>query len=85
MPELSRFYGIIIFMNYREHNPPHFHARYQEYEITYDISSGLIHGSMSKRALKMIIEWAEKYQSEMLANWKLSEQKKPLKQIPPLD
>jgi hypothetical protein len=50
MPEISRFYGIIITMNYREHNPPHFHAIYQDYEISVDIQTGLVNGQMSRRA-----------------------------------
>ncbi len=54
MPEINRFYGITITMNFREHNPPHFHAIYQDYEISVDIKTGLVNGKMSKRALKMI-------------------------------
>ena len=57
MPEISRFYGITIVMNFNDHNPPHFHALYQDYEISIDIKSGVVNGSMSKRALKMIFEW----------------------------
>ena len=53
MPEISRFYGIIITMNYREHNPPHFHAIYQDYEISVDIQTGLVNGQMSKLYLKL--------------------------------
>jgi hypothetical protein len=56
MPEISRFYGIAITMNYNEHNPPHFHASYQGNEVSVDIKTGLIKGTMSKRALKMIFE-----------------------------
>ena len=44
MPEISRFYGIIITMNFNEHNPPHFHAMYQGYEISIDIHTGLVKG-----------------------------------------
>ena len=54
MPEISRFYGIIITMNYNEHNPPHFHARYGDEEVTINIQSGIVEGKMSKRALKMV-------------------------------
>lgn len=48
MPEISRFYEIAITMNFREHNPPHFHATYQDFEISVDIKTGLVNGKMSK-------------------------------------
>jgi hypothetical protein len=84
MPEISRFYGIVIYMNYNDHNPPHFHAKYQDQEITVDINTGIIEGKMSKRALTMIFEWTEKYKNELLDNWERSKQRKPLTDIPPL-
>lgn len=84
MPTLSRFYGIVIFMNFNDHNPPHFHARYQEQEVTVTIEAGLVQGKMSRRALEMIFEWSEKYRGELLENWELARSRKPLKPIPPL-
>jgi len=45
MPEISRFLGIIIFMNFNDHNPPHFHAKYGDYQITVTIESGVIEGN----------------------------------------
>jgi hypothetical protein len=60
MPEISRFYGIVIFMNYNNHLPPHFHAKYQGYEVTVSIEDGEVTGSMSKRALNLIYDWQEK-------------------------
>lgn len=85
MPVLSRFYGIVIYMNYREHEPPHFHARYQDYEISVEIRSGIVEGRMPKRALQLLIEWAEQHQDELNANWQRVQQKQPLSPIPPLD
>ena len=84
MPEICRFYGIVIFMNYLDHNPPHFHAKYQDQEIIVEIPSGVIQGKMPKRALRMIIEWMDKHQEEIALNWNLSKQRKPLKKIKPL-
>ncbi len=84
MPEISRFYGIVITMNYNEHNPPHFHAMYQDYEISVEIKTGLVKGTMSKRALKMIFEWLEKYKDELLDDWQLAQDRKALLKIPPL-
>ncbi|MEE9431637.1 MAG: DUF4160 domain-containing protein [Melioribacteraceae bacterium] len=84
MPEISRFYGIVITMNYREHNPPHFHAIYQDYEISVDIETGVVKGQMSKRALRMIFEWLELYKKELLYDWTLAQDRKSLVKIPPL-
>lgn len=84
MPVLSRFFGIVVFINYNDHNPPHFHARYQEQEVTIEIQSGVVTGSMSKRALHMLFEWADQHRDKLMENWALARERKPLKPIPPL-
>jgi hypothetical protein len=84
MPEISRFYGITILMNYREHNPPHFHAIYQDFEISVDIQTGLVNGKMSKRALKMIFEWLDLHKDELMQDWELAQNRKALLKIDPL-
>jgi hypothetical protein len=84
MPTISRFFGIIIFMNYNDHLPPHFHARYQEEEVTVEIETGLVQGRMSRRSLRMVLEWSEKYQQELMNNWNRARTRKPLEQVPPL-
>lgn len=84
MPEICRFYGIIIFMNYNDHGPPHFHARYEEQEVTIAIKSGIVKGQMSKRALRMLFEWSEIHQEELMVNWQLARERKPLHKLPPL-
>jgi len=85
MPEISRFYGIMITMNYNDHNPPHFHARYGEREVIVHIQTGMVEGTMPKRALEMIFAWHDRYTAELMENWDLARQRKPLKKIPPLD
>jgi hypothetical protein len=84
MPEVSRFYGIVVFMNYNDHPPPHFHARYQDQEVTVELQTGVVQGKMSKRALRMLLEWSEKYQDELTRNWELTRNRRPLEKIPPL-
>ena len=84
MPELSRFYGIIIFMNYRDHNPPHFHAKYQDFEITVDIKTGKVTGTMTRKAIKLVFEWMDLHQEELLHNWDLARDRKALIPIEPL-
>ncbi len=84
MPTLSRFYGMVIFMNYNDHLPPHFHVRYQDQEVLVEIDTGIVQGKMSSRALQMIFEWSEKYQEELRRNWEFARTRKPLEPIPPL-
>ena len=45
MPEISNFYGIIIYMFPQEHNPPHFHVKYNEFKASIDIRTGTITGT----------------------------------------
>jgi hypothetical protein len=85
MPTISRFYGIAIFMNYNEHDPPHFHARYQGQEVTVEVESGLVRGTMSRRALRMVFEWSEKHHEDLMRNWALARARRPLEPITPLD
>ncbi len=84
MPEICRFYGIIVFMNYNDHDPPHFHARYQDQEITVEIQTGIVQGTMSRRALRMLFDWSERYQEELMRNWRHARDKQPFEKIPPL-
>ncbi len=85
MPIISRFFGIIIYVFWREHVPPHFHAKYGDDEITVEIKTGKVNGNMSSRALKMIREWRKLHKAELLEDWKLAEQKKALFPIKPLE
>lgn len=85
MPVISRFFGIAIFMFWREHAPPHFHARYQDQEITVEIETGQVAGKMVPRAVALVQEWRESHLAELLQDWKLAEQKKSLKRIAPLE
>jgi hypothetical protein len=84
VPVISRFFGIVVFMNYRDHNPPHFHARYQDQEVIVEIESGLVTGVMSRRALGLIFEWFERHQPALQENWERARAGQPLEPIPPL-
>lgn len=85
MPEISRFFGIVIGMFYREHPPPHFHALYGEYAITVNIQTGEVHGDFPKRALRMLEEWRILHREELLENWRLAGEKLPLHRIEGLE
>ncbi len=70
MPQLSAFYGIIIFLNFSDHLPPHFHAWYGEYKAIIGIEDGIVKGEMPARALKLILEWRELHLDELMEAWK---------------
>ena len=85
MPEISRFFGIVIRMYFRDHAPPHFHARYGEHNAAIQISPpGLIDGDIPPRALSMIIEWTALHQAELLENWRLAQSDATPRRIEPL-
>jgi hypothetical protein len=69
MPEISRFLGIVVFMNFNDHPPPHFHAKYGEYHIAIEINTGIVEGKFPKRALRHVMEWYEMHNEELLENW----------------
>ena len=74
MPTISLFYGIIIrmYLGKKEHNPPHFHAYYQDYKGTFDINNGeIIEGNLPGRQKKLIEAWAELHREDLLADWDL--------------
>ena len=72
-------------MLWREHMPPHFHARYGDEEITVEIETGNVNGNISKRALGLIQEWRNLHKEELMNEWEMTEQKKPLFPIKPLE
>jgi hypothetical protein len=85
MPEICRFYGIIIKMYFNEHNPPHFHIEYQDYEAVMNIETGEVTGNMSRRALNLVYDWLDQNKDALYENWKRIEERKPLNRIKPLD
>ncbi len=85
MPEICRFLGIVIYMLYDDHRPPHFHAEYGEYKVTVEINAGIVQGRFPRRALKALLEWYELHRDELLEDWELAEQHQPLNRIPPLE
>lgn len=86
MPEVSRFFGIIIALYYNDHAPPHFHAKYGGAEATILIESGeVLDGNLSKRALRLVEEWRALHQEELMEDWKLARERQPLNKIEPLE
>lgn len=71
MPRISSFYGITIYMYWRDHNPPHFHAQYGEHWAELAIDEGqLLKGSLPRRALRMVEDWRRLHEQELHDNWR---------------
>jgi hypothetical protein len=85
MPEISRFYGIVVKMYYNDHVPPHFHAEYGNDEMLVAINTlAVIAGRLSPRATGLVLEWAAAHQAELLQAWDQARKMQPLTRIDPL-
>lgn len=85
MPEICLFYGIRVTMNWDEHSPPHFHVEYAEYNASIDIQkSQVIRGALPSKQLKLVLAWSEIHKDELMQNWELARDMKPINRINPL-
>lgn len=85
MPTICMFRGIKVYINWREHNPPHFHATYGGEEVTILINElEVLEGTIPSKQLKMLLGWAAYHQEELLENWALAERNQELFPIEPL-
>ncbi len=85
MPEISRFFGIVIRMYFDDHNPPHFHAEYGADQAVIEIDSlALIAGRLPARALGLVMEWAALHQAELRACWQKAQNQQAPGKIAPL-
>jgi hypothetical protein len=85
MPEISRFFGIIIAIYYKDHPPPQFHAKYQGQTGIFTIADlKLIEGDLPKRVISLVLEWAFEHRDSLMEDWELAMAKKPVRKIPPL-
>jgi hypothetical protein len=85
VPAISRFLGIVITINYNEHGPPHFHARYGRAKVSVRIADGVVVGTFPARSLAHVLEWWNLHRAELAEDWQLAERRMPLKQIDPLE
>ncbi len=86
MPTISAFYGIVIRMYYDDHAPPHFHAVYGDHEAQVNLETlEVIEGSVPKRVMAMILEWALAHRDEIRRDWQLAGEHQPLRHIEPLE
>ena len=86
MPEISRFFRIVIAMYYNDHSPPHFHAKYGDETGVFSIDDlKLIEGRLPRRAAGLVLEWAFEHRDDLMCDWELALARKPLLKIAPLD
>ncbi|MEX0775333.1 MAG: DUF4160 domain-containing protein [Phycisphaeraceae bacterium] len=86
MPEICRFFGIVITMYYNDHAPPHFHVRYGNQRATVSIEGlRILEGTLSPRVMGMVIEWAALRRQDLRRDWELARQRSPLRRITPLE
>ena len=86
MPTLSRFFGIVVSMNWNDHPPPHFHARYAEHEAVIRLDTlEMEAGNLPRRALALVLEWAAQHRAELWDNWDRTRMRQPMQPIAPLE
>jgi hypothetical protein len=80
------FFGIIITMNYNDHAPPHFHARYGGDQAIIEIQTlQVLGGLLAPRVMGLVAEWALQHRDELLEDWRLARESAPLNRIAPLE
>lgn len=85
VPEISRFFGIVIRMYFDDHGPPHFHAAYGGDEAVVGVDAiGITRGILPRRAVSMVLEWAALHQRELMGNWVALHSGRPAQKVPPL-
>jgi len=85
MPEISRFFGIVIQMYIDDHLPPHFHARHAGMEVVLAIETlAILRGRLSPRAHALVVEWASLHADDLRVDWELARSGLPLRRIEPL-
>ncbi len=86
MPEISRFFGIVIRMYYDDHNPPHLHAEHQRNKTLFDFQGNILRGNLGSRtALRLVREWIDLHVAELQEDWDLARAGRELNKIDPLD
>jgi hypothetical protein len=82
VPLIALFYGIRIAMYWKEHRPPHFHAEYAGHTAIVDIREGtVISGFLPRRQLRLVLAWTELHADELMQDWELAREGKPLHSI----
>lgn len=87
MPELSRFYNIVVKMIFKDdsqHHKPHVHVYYNEYEASVGLDGELLAGSIPVKQLKLVLAWLAIHEDELYSAWNKAVQGIPFEKIDPL-
>ena len=85
MPEISRFFGIVIYMYFNENKPPHFHSVYNEHKTSIALQTlGLIESRLPPKVMSLVVEWAQEHQAELFENWNSMKETGKYRKIKPL-
>ncbi len=84
MPEISRFYGIIISLFWRDHNPPHIHFSYGDFECTISVIDRIVQGCAPSKVIVKVNEWMDLHEQEILSLWEKAQRGEELNRIAPL-
>ena len=86
MPRISQFHGIAVYMYYRDHAPPHFHAIHGEHEAIVEIgTAAILQGKLARKARARVQEWTVAHREQLERNWRLAQAGQPLEQVAPLE
>lgn len=86
MPEISRFFGIVIYMYFEDHNPPHIHVRYQGKKAMFDFNGNILGGDLGSRtATKLVREWIDFHVTDLQKDWELARNGRSIERIKPLE
>ncbi len=86
MPRISQFFGILIYMYYNDHAPPHFHAEYSGNEALYEIETLRVYaGELPRRVHNLVLEWADLHRQELMEDWQRARNGETLSDIKPLE
>ncbi|MGM9709085.1 MAG: DUF4160 domain-containing protein [Prevotella sp.] len=84
MPEICRFYGIVIYLYWMDHNPPHIHVMYSGYECTISIMERIIEGKIPAKVIAKVNQWIDIHQDEILKQWAKASRGESIEKIEPL-
>lgn len=84
MPEISRFFGIIVSLFWRDHNPPHIHFTYGDYECSMSIVDRVVDGKAPAKVIAKVNEWIDIHESEILSAWEKAQNGEKIEKITPL-
>ncbi len=86
MPEISRFFGIVVLIFYNDHNPPHVHVEYQGHKALIDFQGNVLRGDLGSRtALRLVREWIDLHVGELTTDWELARAGRAVNPIAPLE